>query len=172
MKKILLLLIISSFSYAQELVINSKGDSILLNQNGTWNLKEVKAGDFFTKVDYDNSKIKDSTGTLILKKSLSKDGAGNDVTVDFSIIINDDLLSKYGTSYFDLCTDKALNDVKYNLKNKYTFIPREIKWYFVKNGFFKNNWQVSINYSAQNDFGALKDGDTRIVYDSNCNEVN
>lgn len=171
MKKILLFLFISSFAFAQELVINSKGDSILLDQNRTWSFKNEKTEAFLTVNDFKNSKTKNDTGTLITKIVSTKDGANNNVKIDFSVIINEELLQKYGTSYFNTCTEKLLISTKYTLKNKYTFIPREVGWYFSKDEPYKDKWMVAIYYSAQNDYGALKDGKNLIVVDNECKEL-
>jgi hypothetical protein len=49
---------------------------------------------------------------------------------------------------------------KYRLKNKSTYSPLKI---FV--AFINNEWTIKIDYTAQNDFGATKDGTTYTMFD-------
>lgn len=98
------------------------------------------------------------------RKIITEDGAGNKVEVKFSIFITEAQLKELGVENINKINYDALVKTKYTLKNKYTFIPREISWYNSDKSNFKGKWLVSIKYSAQNDFGALKDGANQIFY--------
>jgi hypothetical protein len=53
---------------------------------------------------------------------------------------------------------------EYYIKNKYTYIPRKIKILYLVE---ENNWDVEIEFTAQNDFGAIKTGKSHSVFEVN-----
>lgn len=124
-------------------------------------------GQEITKDDIINSKMKSDIDILIAKEISVLNGAGKEELIQFSANLPYELVNDNNAAFFNQCTKKALQKAKLKLKNTFTFIPRSVSWIY-----FDNAWGVTVLFSAQNDFGALKDGDTRIIYDSNCNEIN
>lgn len=184
MKKVLILLFlkIGLLSSSQELVVNKSGDTIVLNSDKTWSYKNEKTLD--EKITIDDFKetyaadgktldmpkngglfFRSKDGKMSLsRKIVAEDGAGNKVEVKFSISLTEAQLKELGVENINKINYDALIKTKYTLKNKYTFIPREISWYYSDKPNFKGKWLVSIKYSAQNDLGALKDGANQIFY--------
>ena len=184
MKKIFLVfgLLVINLCASQELVVNTKGDTIVLNSDKTWKFKTENNSDKIVTLDdfketyasdgktLDLAKnggvfIRNNNETMsLIRKIIGKNGADENVNIKFSITITESQLKELGVDKINQINNKALLETKYTLKNKYTFIPREIRWTYSDKGTFKNKWLVSIKYSAQNDFGALKDGDNNLFF--------
>ena len=185
MKKVFLvfwLLLVINLCASQELVVNTKGDTIVLNSDKTWKFKTENNSDKIVTLDdfketyasdgktLDLAKnggvfIRNNDGTMsLIRKIIGKNGADENVNIKFSITITESQLKELGVDKINQINNKALLETKYTLKNKYTFIPREIRWTYSDKGAFKNKWLVTIKYSAQNDFGALKDGDNNLFF--------
>ena len=184
MKKIFLVfgLLVINLCASQELVVNTKGDTIVLNSDKTWKFKTENNSDKIVTLDdfketyasdgktLDLAKnggvfIRNNNETMsLIRKIIGKNGADENVNIKFSITITESQLKELGVDKINQINNKALLDTKYTLKNKYTFTPREIRWTYSDKGTFKNKWLVSIKYSAQNDFGALKDGDNNLFF--------
>ena len=185
MKKVFLvfgLLLAINLCASQELVVNTKGDTIVLNSDKTWKFKTENNSDKIVTLDdfketyasdgktLDLAKnggvfIRNNNETMsLIRKIIGKNGADENVNIKFSITITESQLKELGVDKINQINNKALLETKYTLKNKYTFIPREIRWTYSDKGAFKNKWLVSIKYSAQNDFGALKDGDNNLFF--------
>ncbi len=184
MKKTLIisLLFLYSIGFSQEFAVNKAGDTIVLNSDKTWKYRnENKSDEKITSNDFKETFESDGktqtlskNGCLFLRskdgkmslsrKIISEDGAGNKVKVDFSILISEAQLQELGVNKINQVNNDALLKTKYTLKNKYTFIPREINWHYSDKGIFKGKWLVAVKYSAQNDFGALKDGQENLLF--------
>lgn len=110
-----------------------------------------------------NHPEKGNLGFYVDKKIKVKDGADNDVFVSVSSEpIKDDLLkNKLIFCCFDIYIKHLLSTTKDNLKNSFTFIPRTIHLKYLEKN---DKWEVSVRYSAQNDFGALKDGYNSLIF--------
>lgn len=147
MKKIILMFILSVPTF----LFSQKSDE----NNTSRILKE----DF--KFPY-NHPEKGNLGFYVKKEIKLKDGADKDVIVKInSGPIKEELLNKVNFCCFDINIKYLLSRTMSNLKNKYTFIPREIYIYYVE---LDNSWEISVSYSAQNDFGALKDGYNKMKF--------
>ncbi len=185
MKKVFLvfgLLLVINLCASQELVVNTKGDTIVLNSDKTWKFKTENNSDKIVTLDdfketyasdgktLDLAKnggvfIRNNNETMsLIRKIIGKNGADENVNIKFSITITESQLKELGVDKINQINNKVLLETKYTLKNKYTFIPREIRWTYSDKGTFKNKWLVTIKYSAQNDFGALKDGDNNLFF--------
>ena len=184
MKKIFLVfgLLVINLCASQELVVNTKGDTIVLNSDKTWKFKTENNSDKIVTLDdfketyasdgktLDLAKnggvfIRNNNETMsLIRKIIGKNGADENVNIKFSITITESQLKELGVDKINQINNKVLLETKYTLKNKYTFIPREIRWTYSDKGTFKNKWLVTIKYSAQNDFGALKDGDNNLFF--------
>lgn len=170
MKKIYWLIILFANSLiAQELIINSKGDTIILNSDKTWQYKNSKSG-YLSIKDFENSKLNSEDKIYLISEIIVKDGAENDVRAKFIFLSSKESWNRLGIQNVNNCTHNALIKTKYLLKNKYTFIPREINWYYADKGAFIGKWMVTVKYSAQNDYGALKDGEESIFFNEDGSE--
>lgn len=54
------------------------------------------------------------------------------------------------------------------MKNKYTYQPRKVSLMYSAD---LNKWIYAIEYTAQNDYGALKNGTVFFTYDNNGKEI-
>ena len=166
---LMIILLIPAFILSQELVTNSKGDTIVLKSDKTWEFKSKKISDEIELNDFYNPNIsvKKNEKITMFKKTTVKDGVDKDVLIKFSIIILEKQLQEFGVKRINDFNYNALSIAKHKLKNKFTFVPRDINWFYNEN---LKKWTVSINYSAQNDYGALKDGFEMIYFNNDGTE--
>ena len=87
-----------------------------------------------------------------------KNGADKDTPVNFSMIITENQLSEKIIDCVNDLNFRALLRTKEKLKNTYTYIPKKISWVYNDSGKLSGKWSIKVEYSVQNDFGALKDG--------------
>lgn len=82
---------------------------------------------------------------------------GSKINVQYDLFMD---FSKYESikdkTIFNKIAKHAINDASYRLKNKYTFKPRKINFFLQDN----NTFRVGLEYTAENDYGAIKTGNT------------
>jgi hypothetical protein len=149
MKNIILVFLLLSnlFVFAQKKTLKTK-EELKKNQSSELDNSSITIlteKDFIVKSDtiFSSKKIyvKDANDDLILTK------------FDFFAIKSklDYLTIKTLNSILHKCN----NDVMLDTKNKYTYTPKKIGIYFIES---QNRWSINIEYTAQNDFGATKNG--------------
>lgn len=134
MKKIFILICLLNFT-------------LLFSQNS----KEIKNNEkYVTEKDFTLNEGR----VFIFNKIITiENGEGNLVKVDFSFVSTQE--------QFKLIDLKTLNEMikisntssKEITKNKYTYVPRIINFGYLD---FLSEWAISLEYTAQNDFGATK----------------
>lgn len=156
MKKItyLVILLISYTGFGQEIATTESGKKVQLNKNGTYKyLKE-------TKIESTVLKSSDivTVGDLVKSKSKSLyviNGDEKPVEVQFSFGCS---LNRYSSiSIDDVNSMISTANIKtmFQMKNRRTYIPKKISFFFSDK---ESKWLVAIEYVAQNDYGATKDG--------------
>lgn len=99
---------------------------------------------------------------LIYQKNADK----VDVPIRFSLSIPDSIYnnSKITIKKLNRMIMTAHYSAMYSCKNKYTFVPKEMRlWYYSK----YNVLDVDCKFTAQNDYGATKDGNDHVMFDIN-----
>jgi len=85
-------------------------------------------------------------------------------TFVFTAFIKDEKFKEIGVDGISKIISDSNKRVPYTLKNKYTYSPISIRIDYYDN---ENHWVVLLDYTAQNDYGATKDGSVIIHYSSN-----
>jgi hypothetical protein len=147
--------------YCQETAVTESGKKVQLNKNGTYKyLKESKL---------EATSLKDSDmithGDQISFKEkpfyiLNGDEKLVDVKFIFSCSLN--RYSSMTTKDLNVMIGIANLRTSFNMKNKRTYVPRKIMLFFSEK---TNEWVVTTEYVAQNDYGALKDGTSFTTFD-------
>lgn len=152
----LLLFLSLSFPLHAEVVKNSHGEMIQLNSNGTW--KKIKESN---KSDTDPLK---NNQLLVIE---AKDGNDNPVKVNTLVKILESTINIHATKetvsqYIHLTSIMT----KLDLKNEYSFVPRESLVTFDR-----SILEVYLKYTSKNDFGADVIGGNIIRYDLQTQKI-
>jgi hypothetical protein len=102
----------------------------------------------------------DSMATFKTKTFLLKNGLDEFKEVKISMNSTKESLKNITIQKLNMIIQTANSKTKYTLKSKSTYSPLKI---FV--AFIENEWTVTIDYTAQNDYGATKDGKTITIFD-------
>lgn len=163
MKKLLLFtaLLITNFVLSQELATTDSGKRVQLLKNGTYKyLKNVTVE--ATKLKAANFKSLDPDKYYTDKNFLIKNGDGKLTPTNLMISLPATLYNENEITTYDLMIAESNIKTMYSLKNKSTYVPKEISLMFMET---KNEWVCQIEYTAQNDYGATKDGKFYCVFD-------
>lgn len=162
MKKIILtlLLLYGFVSNSQEIAITESGKRVQLLKNGTYKIisQEKKIDG---KINQSDFKI---LGDEIFYKNEFIDIINGDevyIKCKFSYKGSLNRFSSVGTDGFNSMLSTSNTKTMFNLKNRRTYIPKKINLFFVEE---KNHWLCYIEYTAQNDYGATKDGTSYITF--------
>lgn len=165
----LITFLLSTITFSQEVVTTKGGQKVVLNDDKTWSFsnesEETVESGYFKESDF----LKSSNSYNILNKKVwFKDGNDNlingkiDVMVDISLF-NSELIESLNNTI-----NVALLQTKWNLKNKSTFTPKSI---LLSVSVGSNPWVAIVKYTAQNDYGAIKDGSTIVYFNHHGNFV-
>ena len=103
----------------------------------------------------DKSDFQKIDSNLVVKKSFQYEaGDGKKVDVQTFISANKVALDSLGLEKMNFMLDFANISAKYLVKNKYTYVPRKLALIYSEKRF---EWTVKIEFTAQNDMGAIKD---------------
>lgn len=154
MKKILIFLFFPLIVSAQEYATTDNGKRVLLNKNGTYKyLKDTPNNNdrIFLK------NFKETDGLVIYPEALIKMENADEKKIDvkFSFISTKEEFSTLTESSINIMVTKANIEVMHLMKNKYTYTPKKI---LMIHSAENQNWIIDIAYTAQNDYGGLKDG--------------
>lgn len=113
--------------------------------------------DFEKKTSIESSDFYSAEGRTNFKEKTFyfKNGSNEYVPVITSIFMSDEKFKEITIAEINDMILVSNEKIPYNIKNRYTYIPREIRIDFVEK---ENEWRVIIDYTAQNDYGATKDG--------------
>ena len=158
MKSILTLLVLNIyiFSFSQQIATTSDGKKVQLNKNGTYTfIKEDYIEKSLSYINESDFTKEDGKIFILTKKVNLKNAEDENVPVNFSFISKENEFKL--TSIFELnrILFKANLEAMYKMKNKFTYVPKKVVFSFSDT---KNRWIVKIIYTAQNDYGATKDG--------------
>lgn len=108
---------------------------------------------------------KSSDTTLAIQDKVFKFKAGDEKNVDVftTIFLNKKDLDTPGIEAINFMLDMAVLKGKYEVKNKYTFVPRKIYLFKSKNNY---EWTIILEYTAQNDYGATKDSKSYYLFNN------
>ncbi|MEW5677045.1 hypothetical protein ABGT15_12090 [Flavobacterium enshiense] len=156
MKKITFLIIslISFTGFTQEIATTESGKKVQLHKNGTYKyLKEtkiesttLKSSDIITVGDFVKSK---SNSIYIIN------GDEKPVEVQFSLSCSLNRYSSISINEINSMISTANIKTMFQMKNRRTYVPKKVSFFFSDK---ESNWLIAIEYIAQNDFGATKDG--------------
>ena len=145
------------FVYSQEIVRNSKGQSIKLNENKTWELVENSTDDnskiLETDLNHKNDKVNFGIINPLVKKL--KNGEEKDADVKISFMSEKNQFDNINVDKLNKMIQLGLFSAKLKLKNQYSFIPREIKIFFSEK---MNIWTMDMTYTAKNSYGGEVEG--------------
>ena len=102
----------------------------------------------------------ETIATFKPKTFLLKNGLDEFIEVKIGMSSTKESLNKLTIEKLNMIIQEASIKTKYSLKNKSTYRPLKV---FV--AYLDNEWTISINYTAQNDYGATKDGTSYIMFD-------
>ncbi len=151
-----LLLNISLFSFSQQIAITPDGKKVQLIKNETYKfIKDDSTEKALSYINESDFTKEDGKVFILTKKVNLKNAEDENVPVNFSFISKEEEFKL--TSIFELneILSKANLEAMYKMKNKFTYVPKKVLFSFDET---KNRWIVEITYTAQNDYGATKDG--------------
>lgn len=152
---LLILLFLNFVIYSQSKNHNSKIKK-LAKSNIEVNEKSVT---FLTEKDFKNK-----FDTLYISKKIYVNDANEDlILTNFDFISPKKKLDFLTVNELNRIIHKSNLEVMFDVKNKYTYIPKKISIYFIEK---ENRWYVNIKYTVQNDYGATTDGTCLIRYSS------
>lgn len=159
----LVLILLSFTGFAQEIATTQNGKKVILNKNGTWEFlkdneiseKIVLASDF---------KLQNGRMSVLDKVCYMKNG-DNKIT---------EVLITVGCAEnkFKLISIEKINEMlklvneksRSSAKNQYTYSPKVIKLSYLAK---EDSWSSTIQFTAQNDYGAVKSGLSSATFDGN-----
>src|SRR6218665_912071 len=159
MKRIAMLLLLAGcFANAQETATTEDGKVVILNKNGTYKyLKQPssavpKETTYLTQKDF---KKTEKGYTILPRKIFLKNAEEEIIPITFSFTASDEEFAKTNVQWINEMISTANMETMYKLKNKFTYSPRKMMLFYDPREKF---WIASITYTAQNDYGATKDG--------------
>lgn len=158
MKILILLLSLFAIVYcnAQELATTDTGKRVSLSKNGTYKYipeKKLSGRILLNDFKHDEGKVFYPENLINLEDADKKQ-----IHVRFSFISSEEQFQELTETKLNLMVFKANLEVMYSMKNKFTYTPKKIV--MIHND--TDKWVLSITYTAQNDYGALKDGNVMV----------
>jgi hypothetical protein len=149
MNKLTLIIILSLLTlvniYSQTNATTEKGKEVILNDDGTWK--------------YSKNKEKVSVPAFIDKTFKWKDGYDKIVRVNFLNLLSGE--KKIDKNLFRKMFMNSLTKAKYKLKNRVSFVPRELSLMDSKKG----GYVLTVKYLGKNSYGAESENKTMFLYD-------
>lgn len=163
MKKILILsVLISGFTNAQEIIKTQAGKFVQLNSDNTW--KYVDSPKTLTKEEL---KFNDRGLAYFTKNIELKNGKNQIVNVEFSVNILKEYINKINFDKIDSMIESTVSESKYSLKNTSTFIPISLKL----NCLTDEGVVFWLDFSGQNNYGAEKDASKLVYFNENGSKI-
>lgn len=164
MKKILLIICVtmSYFGFSQEIATTESGKKVILNKNGTYEfIKTNVAKESLLLIS--DFKLENGRMTAIQKNCLIKNGDNKLADVIITVGCDEEKFKSMSieniNGMLNIINDKSISATK----NKYTYNPKIIKLSYMKD----DTWHSTIEYTAQNDYGATKDGLNSATFQGN-----
>ena len=160
---LILLSLISYISFSQEIATTESGKKVILNKNGTYEyLKTTKITEnLLSSSDF---KLENGRMSVVQKTCLIKNGDNKNTEVIITVGCSED---KFKTmkiekinEMFNMINEKSISATK----NKYTYNAKIIKLSYLNDS---GTWHSTIEYTAQNDYGATKDGLNSATFQGN-----
>jgi hypothetical protein len=133
--------------FAQIKAKAENGKDVILNTNGTW---KYASGGTEQKISLPDFKDKSFNWT---------DGYDKIVSVKFKNLLGDKTMDK---PLFDNIVINSLTKAQYKLKNKLSFVPKELSVMIDKD----NEYIIQVNYLGKNSYNAESEMRTIFMYDS------
>lgn len=166
---ILLLLILFSFmGFAQEIATTENGKKVILNKNGTWEyLKNneisenlILASDFI---------LQNGRMSVVNKICYIKNGDNKITEVLITVGCDEDKFKLISIEKINEMLKLVNEKSRTSAKNQYTHNPKVIKLSYVAK---EDLWYSTIQFTAQNDYGAVKSGLSSATFDGNGMLIN
>lgn len=165
MNKIILslMLVLSSLAHSQEIAITESGKKVQLLSNGTYKyLKEVVIKEtILNKIDF--IKVDDRI-SFKQKPFYIINGDEKLIDIKFSYGAPIELHNSMDLDNLNSMISTANIKTMFKMKNRRTYIPKKVSFFYVDKD---STWLIAIDYIAQNDYGATKDGTSYSTFDKN-----
>lgn len=158
MKKLLLtaaLILVNQSVICQELATTESGKTVQLFKNGTYKYIETKKPES-TKLKQADFKIENGNAS-IKNEIFVLDGDEKIVKIKFSFFSTESNFKALDIDKLNEMISKANIKSMFQMKNRRTYVPKEMMVFYSDKS---NEWVISTEYTAQNDYGATKDGTT------------
>lgn len=147
---------------SQELATTESGKKVQLYKDGTYKYIDANSNETTVLKIYD---FKTENGKISCKNRIYViDGDEKTTQIEFSFYCNEN-------TFKQIEVDKITEMIRYAniksmflMKNRRTYIPKSIRVFFSEES---KEWMVSVEYTAQNDYGAIKDGLTVSIFSEN-----
>ena len=97
-----------------------------------------------------------------------KDGSEKTVSTPFLFSGPEEKFKTLGLQKLNIIIHTSNFSAILKMKNKYTYQPRKISLFYSENS---SNWVCAVEYTAQNDYGATKDGKIFYTYTDTGAEI-
>lgn len=155
------LLLFAQILFAQEYATTDSGKRVELLKNGTYKyIKEIKQQNSQIKptdIVASDDKVKFITDSFFIKN-------GDDKLTSVKILFSSPSEKYKAVSLEKINLMIATVNIKamYAVKNKSTYVPKNISLFYSVDS---NEWTGVVEYTAQNDYGATKDGKVFCMFD-------
>lgn len=164
MKKLNLIIcfIISYIGFSQEIATTESGKKVILNKNGTYEFLKTNVAkeNLLLSSDF---KLENGRMTAIQKPCLIKNGDNKFTEVIITVGCDEQKFKSMSiekiNEMLNIINDQSISATK----NKYTYNAKIIKLSYMKD----DTWHSTIEYTAQNDYGATKDGLNSATFQGN-----
>jgi hypothetical protein len=166
MKKLLLFigLLIANGVFAQEFATTDSGKRVELLKNGTYKYVKVTKVEA-SRVKAADIKIKDDTAFYTNDNFLIENGDEKLTPIKLLVSIPVNAYKAADVDKINRVILEANIKLMYSMKNKRTYVPKKITTILSSKPGEPTEWICAIEYTAQNDYGATKDGKTYFSFD-------
>lgn len=155
--------LIAFMAYGQEIATTESGKKVILNKNGTYEFLKVDpiSNNFLTSADFnlDNGRM-----VVVRKNCQIKNGDNKNteaiITVGCDVEKFKAITIEKINEMLNVINEKSISATK----NKYTYNAKIIKLSYLNES---DTWHSTIEYTAQNDYGATKDGLNSATFQGN-----
>jgi hypothetical protein len=166
-KTVLFFIALAGTCFGQEKAITSSGKNIIMNSDNTWKLDDqINSG--LNPAYFKESNNSVSAGIFEKVQLPVKSGDDQTVNVKFSFVSTSSQFKEMTLRKFDDMIYISRNSVLMKLKNKYSFIPREININYSEAA---NAWSIIWNYTAKNSYGGEVEGMAANLYNNDLQEI-
>lgn len=155
--------LISFIGFGQEIATTESGKKVILNKNGTYEFLKTNpvSDNLLTSSDF---KLDNGRMVVVQKNCQIKNGDNKNTEVIITVGCKEDKFKTISIAkineMLNIINDKSISATK----NKYTYNAKIIKLSYLNDS---DTWHSTIEYTAQNDYGATKDGLNSATFQGN-----